>query len=299
VLACAAVSVTALDNVLPFQRFLILRTLQLPADEQYQELLDRNIFAPAGFSLEAITAIREQIIDRLPLVVRRFVKTNRPPETDEERQWLDGVLDACEVHLAYHHPDLEQSFQFMPNPEYKEAVDCAVSTKSSYADIQKFLIDVLGLRVSVEGIAFYQQLFHDINIVSTDNLRMYLKKVKPSLRSRMALAVSSSIDTFRVKSGIDDKFEVDKVMSVFKDDLINDLLKMLNNKAPESEKAFNNTLRSLVIVLDRMDRIKSANTKSGNGVPQFFKTIKVSAQPSNEMKIFQLPSPVKDSAQSQ
>lgn len=303
VLTCASVAMPALDGkgedgLLPFHRFLVLRTLQMPVEIQYQELVDRNIISEAGFSLETITAIREKIIDRLPLIVKRMVKLGRAPETDEERQWLDGVLDVCEIHLAYHHPELEQSFQFMPNVEYKEAVDCAVSTKSNYADIQKFLLDVLGLKVSVEGIAFYQQLFHDVNIVSSENLKLYLKKIRPSLRNRLTLAVNSSIDTFRVKSGIDDKFEVDKVMSVFKDDLINDLLRMINNKVPESERAFNNTLRSLVLVLDRMDRIKSANTKSGSNVPQFFKTIKVAPQPADNMKIFQLPS-AKDNSQAQ
>lgn len=299
-LACAACALPAQEGATPdtmlwpFHRFLILRTLQLPADIQYQELIDRNIVAAPGFTEKRLEAIRERIIGKLPLIIQRFVRAGKAPETEEEKSWFNCLLDVCEIHLTYYHPELEQSFAFMTDREMKECIDCAISTKSPFVDVQKFLMEVVGLRISVEGLAYYQQMFHDMNLVSNDNIKLYLKCIRPSLRSKLGLAMSSTIDTYRIKSGIDDKMEMDRVLPVLKDELINDLLRTLNDKTTDARKDFGYTLRSLMTVIERMDRGKPTKGAS----PKNARIIQVAPQKVDQMKIIQLPSPKSD-AQSQ
>lgn len=292
ILACSAVSLPALAGsngiTWPFHRFIILRTLQLSLDAQYQELLDRNVISETGFSVEKLTEIRDQIISRLPPTVQRFVRTNRCPETAEEKSWMDVVLDCAEIHIAYHNPDLEQSFSFMTDADLKEFVDCSISTKSTFSDIQKFIIEIAGLQISMEGLAFYQQLFHDMNLVQNAHVKTYLKTVRPSLRSRLVMAMEGSVDSFRVKSGIDDKFELDKVLTVVKNDLINRLISALNSSEPDSDKQLNYTLRNLMSVVDRIDKIRGPATKQST-MPHFLKTIQIEPKPAEKMNIFQLP----------
>ncbi len=273
----------------PFQRFLFLRFFHLDIDSQYQELIDRNIVSRAGFNKETLEILRMKFISKLPESLQLMVNEGRGPTSEQEQADLSLVLDMCDITLAFGHPELEQSFYFMTDRDIKEVFDCGISSKSTFADIQKFYYDVIGLQISVEGMAFYQQLFFDVQLVSSEFFKNYLKSIRPSFRDKLCVAVNTTIDVFRFKAGYDEKLEVDKALLLVRDELIHNLLSMLNDRAQDSEKVFNMTLRSLTTVLERLDRlgVKSKNQDSS----KFFRTIKVEAQTTEKMNIFHLPPP--------
>ncbi len=294
VLRCASSSIPALKvpeglTLLPFQRFLHLRFLQLSLEELYQELQDRNLINPNVFPLSQLEALREMFIAGLPLLVQRSLRTGIRPETDEEKLELATVLDVCEIAVAYQHPELEQAFKFMTESPVKDCLDCALSTKATLVEVQTFLKEVADFPISVEGLAFYQSVFHDISLVSPDQFKKYLKLIKPSLRAKMALAVNCTIEDFRLKSGYERDFEVDQVLNAFKGALTDNLISLINTKTPDSEKAFHYTLRSLMMVIDRLEKAglknKGSNTKLLES-PDLLKSIQLEPQEMSRMGIF-------------
>jgi len=266
----------------PFQRFLVLRFLQMDTDTQYQELLDRGIVAKPGFSKEELDIIKMQFVARLPEESRVLVE--KPGEGKKED--LDTVLDLLDLSLAYEHPELEQSFYFMLDKDIKDAVDCAVSTHSSFVEIQTFLRTCLGMQISIEGLAFYQQLFFDVQLVPNEHFKNYLRTLRPSMRDKLRTAVNATVELFRFKAGYDDKVEVDKVLTVVRDDLLQDLLGLLSTKGPDSEKVFNTTLKSLTAVLERLDRL---GVKTKTSAVRAGPIINVAPKNMADLAIFKLP----------
>lgn len=295
VLSCSAVAITAFSGVKetglvwPFQRFLFLRTLQMPIEDQYQELLDRNLIYEISFPKERLQQIRERFISRLPQQLRAIIQEGLSV-TEAAKDYLDNVLDICEIKIAYDHPELVQAFDFMPQPLLKECVDCSVSTKSSFEEARAFLLDVVQFRISVEGLAFYQLLFHDVNLLTQEELKGYIKSIKPSAREKLSIALSSTIEEFRLKTGIDDQHDTVKVLSVFKDHLIENLITIVNHKTPEAEKSFHFTLRSLMLVLDKLGKSGRPLEEQNVALPAYFRTLKIEAKPIAQAGIFQLPS---------
>ena len=293
-LRCAASAITALKlpdglTYFPFQRFLHLRFLQLPVEEIYIELGDRNLINTNLISQDQLNTYREVFVSALPLLVQKMVRTGKPAKTEEEKLELDVVLDVCEIALAFQHPELEQSFKFMTETPIKDCLDCALSTKSTLLEVQTFLRDVANFPISIEGLAFYQSLFHDVALVSPEQFKGYLKYLKPSIRQRMALAVNSTIEEFRLRSGYERDFEVEQILTAFKGSLTDNLISLLNTKTPDSEKAFHYNLRSLMMVIDRLEKAgvkKRANDPKLLGAADIMKSIQLEPQEMTKMGIF-------------
>jgi hypothetical protein len=294
VLRCASAAIPALKvpegvTLLPFQRFLHLRFLQLSIDDIYQELQDRNLINPNVFPLSQLETLRELFISGLPLLVQRLMRTGMRPETEEEKLEFATVLDVCELAIAYQHPELEQAFKFMTEGPVKDCLDCALSTKATLVEVQTFLRELADFPISIEGLAFYQSLFHDIALVPPEQFKKYLKLLKPSLRPKMMLAVNCTMEDFRLKSGYERDFEVDQVLNAFKGALTDNLISLINTKTPDSERAFHYTLRSLMMVIDRLEKAgtkgKAAETKL-LGAPDIMRSIQLEPQEMSRMGIF-------------
>jgi hypothetical protein len=261
--------------IVPFQRFLFLRFLQMPVEDIYEDLVARNLVQPSHFPISVVEKMLAEFKANLPKQLRASIGTYKAPTTKVAKRQLDIVLQVCDIPIAYAHPELEQKFAFMADEQIKLIIDAALSTRSSFAEAQKFLAEIAEISIKIEGLAFYQNLFHDLGILDRESVQEHLKAQKPSVREQLQLAIGGTLADYRTKSGIDDEHDLDQTMSVLKEYTIRELIKATIVKTPEAAKTFNAHLKSLMLIVDRGDRQKAATSGISNKILSVFSQLTV------------------------
>jgi hypothetical protein len=247
-------------SLLPFYRLLSLRFMQMSAEDLHYELIERNLIHSDRLSIELLSDMRDTFIGNIPTPLRNRVAKGLAPKTKIETQQLETLLRVCDVNLSYHNPDLEASFSFMSDPDMKTVMDSVLSTQGSFEDIRNFLSEALSFDISIQGLAFYQSMFHDLSPLGREDLKAYLRYLKPSARDHIRLAIGRTLEDYRVQSGLEDRVSIDATLKVIKDHTVKELIRATVIKTPDSAKDFTNHLRSLMLILDREDQHMRANT---------------------------------------
>lgn len=281
------------ERLWPFHRFLTLRFLQVQnedLEDLHLELVQRNMVSEVTFSLKALRTMHEVFIKKLPQPLRYLAKIKREPETDEEKEYFAYLLSVLELHTVYEHPEYEQGFEFMLDEPTKDIVDATLTTRADFSSIRKFLAEVLSLRMANEGLMFYQLLFHDITALSAAEIKLFLKSSKPSQRNRLQSALGQTIETFRVRSGIEDVIKVDQTLEFLRDRVVENLIISIDGRTEEAEKTFLNNLRGLMMITERLDQLKpSANDAQATSLPPYMRGLELRPVAIKETGIFQLP----------
>jgi hypothetical protein len=267
-------------GLLPFYRFLFLRFMQMPAEDIHFELLERNLIHSDRLTVEEVEAMQTVFLDNIPSPLQARTRKQLPPKTKIEQAQLDTLLRVCDIDLAYHHPELDSSFTFMSDPDTKAIIDAILSTQGSFEAVRNFLTEVLAFDISIQGLAFYQSMFHDLSPLGRDDLKVYLKYVRPSTREHIRLAVGRPLEDYRVQSGLEDRVSIDTTLKVIKDHTVKELIRATVVKTPESAKDFTSHLRSLMLILDREDQHARANTSDSERrmINQVFSHLELSEQ---------------------
>lgn len=275
----------------PFHRFLTLRFLQVQnenLEDLHTELVQRNLISETAFTFDKLRALHETFIRKLPKELHYLARFKRAPETDEEKEFFSYLLDTLEVRAIYEHPEYEQGFEFMVDEVVKDVVDAALTTRSDFASIRDFLASAISLHIVSEGLLIYQVLFHDINLLTPEEVKNFLKNTKPSQRSRLSMAIGQTLDIFRVRSGIDDKLKSDQTFEFLRDRLVENLVRTVDVHTEDAEKSFMHSLRSLMVITERLDQLKPADTQD-SGLPPFMRSMELKPVSMAEQGIFQLP----------
>jgi hypothetical protein len=281
------------NRVWPFHRFLTLRFLQVQNDELedlHLELVQRNIISETSFSLRTLRTLHEIFIKKLPAQLRYLARIKREPETDEEKEYFGYLLSILEINTVYDHPEYEQGFEFMLDEPTKDIVDAALTTRSDFSSIRKFLAEALSLRMANEGLMFYQLLFHDITVLTATEIKLFLKSSKPSQRARLQAALGQTLDVFRVRSGIEDNMKADQTLSFLRDRVVENLILTVDGRTEEAERTFLNNLRSLMLITERLDQLRPAEEESqSTTLPNYMRGLEIKSVSIKDGGIFQLP----------
>lgn len=254
----------------PFLRFLFLRFFQQPLEYIVQEMEDRNIWRADE---KYLTDLREWFITRLPIPLQELAKAFKMPETDEEQRLFDHVLAICEIDLAYAHPEFVQSFDFMSDYRLKQVVDAALVTRGSYTEVAAFLLETLDFKIAAEGLAFYAHMFLDLDLVNQTDFTAWFGGLKPSAREEIKLAQGQALDTYRVKSGLDDEISSTAVLSLAMDKAKSEIVRSARYYDDQTSPAFLNAIKAFVVLSDRKEKLTGAS--SSRTVPAFMGTLRL------------------------
>ena len=118
----------------PFERFIMLRFLQVEIDELYEELLDRNFIFEGRFSRDHLIEKYEHYLAAVPEKFRKIVSKQAPPAAKDEEDY-EVFLTMIGVYDAYCNPSFDESFDFICESNAKALLDALCNTRSSVEEI--------------------------------------------------------------------------------------------------------------------------------------------------------------------
>lgn len=271
---------------MPFQRFLLLRFMQMPLDLIQFELEQKNLFDCSKFSDSYLSDLRDRFLLNCPEELHECLLDHRPPKNKEEREVFDTLLDVCEVRVAYEHPEWDTAMAFMNDMKVKTIVDCALSTVGTFEQIALFLHEVLGVSISPEGLLFYQQLLHDMSLLTPADIKAYFKGIHPSRRQELQRAHGTPLDVYKVQSGLQVNVDSDEIIETALSQVARKVLDLATNMDTATSDETYRALRAFNVLLDRRVNVgRTARTTVKETAPEFLKTLSLAPQPPSHGKI--------------
>lgn len=274
-LTCAGNAVyNNLRGRFPFQRFLYLRFLQMPLEYIQFELSEKNLLDAARVTPSMLKNRYDEFLSRVPEGLRDCVDENRPPKNKEEKALFDRLLDVCEIRIAYEHPEWDEAFSFMSNRSVKIIVDAALTTTGSYQEISDFLHEALEVNFTPEGLLFYQQLFHDMEMMTESDMKVYYKGISPLHRQELQLAHGSDLAVYKLQSGLHTDIRAEEVLEIAINQVCQKVIELTADVGMADSEETYKAIRTFNILMDRHSKvIEVAGTQTGSNVPEFFKTL--------------------------
>jgi len=271
---------------MPFQRFLWLRFIQMPLDLIQFELKEKNLLDCSKYDSKFLMRRHEQFLAGVPEELRDCVEENRPPKTKEEKELFDILLDVCELRIAYEHPTWDDALRFMNDPNVKTIIDSALSTMGTYEQVSMFIHEVLGVSITDAGLLFYQQLFHDMSMMTAADLKEYFKGISPSRKQELQRAHGTPLDVYKLQSGLQANIRADEVIDVALNQIAKKILDLTSHAGSvDSDEAYK-AIRAFNILVDRHTRvIDVARSTTKEATPDFFKTLSLAPQDVSHGKI--------------
>lgn len=281
---------------LPFLRFLFLRFLQLPLDFIAYELKERNLYDFDRTKGTDINTIYEWYFSKVPQGLSKMVEERRPPKNKEEKDLFNIFLDTCELRVAYENPQIDAEMSFFGILNVKTVVDAALSTTGTFAEVAAFLKELVGLTINIPGLVFYQTMYHDMSLMSPNDMKAYFSGIAPSHRDEIRLAIGQTLEMYRVKSGLEVEFSTDSVFSSAMSMIAQEMLSTPIASVEASEK-FHSLLKSFNLLVDRNVKLNQAKGGATIQIPEFMKTMKLVDVDLND-GLIQLPNLVKENERS-
>ena len=274
-LSCAGNAVyNSLRGRLPFQRFLYLRFIQMPLEYIQFELSEKNLMDAARISPTTLKNKYDEFLSRVPQGLRDCVEEHRPPKTKEEKSLFDRLLDVCEIRVAYEHPEWDDAFSFMNNRSVKIIVDAALTTTGSYQQISDFLHEVLEVSFTPEGLLFYQQLFHDMEMMSESDTKVYYQGISPLHRQELQTAHGTDLAVYKLQSGLHTDIQAEEVLDIAINQVCQKVIELTADVSMSDSEETYKAIRTFNILMDRQSKvIEVAGARTGSNVPDFFKTL--------------------------
>lgn len=274
-LSCAGNAIhNNLRGRLPFQRFLYLRFIQMPLEYIQFELAEKNLMDAARVTPTMLKTRYEEFLSRVPEGLRDCIDENRPPKTKEEKALFDKLLDVCEIRIAYEHPEWDEAFSFMNNKSVKIIVDAALTTTGSYQQISAFLYDALEVNFTPEGLLFYQQLFHDMEMMDDSSMKLYFKGISPLHRQELQLAHGTPLEVYKLQSGLHTDIQAEEVLEIAISQVCQKVIELTADVSMADSEETYKAIRTFNILMDRHTKvIEVAGSQQSSNVPDFFKTL--------------------------
>lgn len=270
----------------PFERFLMLRFIQMPLDLVKYDLESKNLIWTHKYDEKYFDRKYEIFLSRAPKDLRACLEEHRPPKNDKERELFDLLLDSCELRLAYEHPEWEEAFSFMADSHIKTVVDAALSTVGTYGDVSDMLHEVLGVNIPDKGLMVYQQLFHDMSFLTSADIKEYFRGVEPSRRAEIQAAHGVHIQEYKLQSGLQADIKTQEIVDVAMQQVARKVIELTSNINNVETSEIHNTLRAFNILSDRYVKVLDmAPDRRAEDVPSFFKKLELGPQKLSEARI--------------
>lgn len=197
-----------------------------------------------------------------------------------KKELFDILLDVCEIRIAYEHPEWDSSLTFMNNVHVKTIVDAGLSTLGTYQEIAMFLHEALNVAISSEGLLFYQQLFHDMSLLSSDDIKEYYRGINPTRKQELQRAYGVPLDVYKIQSGLQANMRADEVVEIALNQIARKILDLTSRAhAADSEEVYK-AIRSFNVLMDRHTRVVDvARSPRNDDLPDVFKRLTVAPQP--------------------
>jgi len=276
---------------LPFLRFLFLRFIQVPVEDLYAELLDRNMIAARSFKLPQLKKMHKAFVEAVPRPLQKKVRAHAEASTATEKKQLDVLLKVCGIYEAYHNPQQEQSFKYLSDPEIKLGIDMGLSSRAKLPEIADFIADVAGFSINLEALLFYHVLYHDISFLDNDEIQAYLKGLKPSHRDLLGKAVGSTIPELRMALGfVEDMSIEDTVVQLRNAVLTKTSATLLAPGSQENTREFSALLRNFAYLVDRSNIEGTGKGGAAASMPDVFSQFEMKISQMDGAGLFRLPS---------
>lgn len=296
-LECGRLDVHSLTNrhesyrVLPFERFLLLRFFQVEADELYDELVDRNLIHRKYMGLEEIERHYGVFYDAIPDSLKECVRAKREPNK-KEKVAFERLLAVNGILQVYQQPFVEQSFEMLSEDNVKMVIEAATATTSDITDICHFLSEATGVEFNSSAVIFYQWLFSDYSRMRAEDLKVYTKTLSPAHRGLISSALNKTVGDLRAALGMTGEIGYKDAYNIAMREVTKRLFQVMKSDTLESNRKFQDILRSFMNFVDREDR-KVIDATSTTKLPDMFNAFEVI--PSKvDTDIFKLPSPAND-----
>ncbi len=261
---------------LPFQRFLWLRFMQMPLELLEFELEQKNLLNTKKYGPDYLQQRYDQFRSGIPKVLDDCLDNHRPPKTKEEIKAFEILLSVTELRTAYENPEWDEKFEFMCDSNVKTIIDCCLSTSGSYADIQDMLHELLGIKIPVNGLIFYQELMHDLSLMNTDDIKNYLTGISPSRRQEFQAAYGSSLANYKLRSGLQMSIKTTEVVSIALEQISKKIINITKDSSMVDPSEVYNAIKTFNILSDRHTQVSQAKEGSNKGeLTDFFKQLKL------------------------
>lgn len=187
-------------HTLPFHRFLVLRFLNTPIEEIYDEIFQLDLLhSRKKFTIQSLKAIHKRFISRVPESLRETLEKQAPP-TDENRDDFLLFLRVLNIRKFYEEPEIMEQLRFFM--ESKSQVEMYMSTNSTADEIAEILSTQLSTTIASLGVWSYRILFYAIHEITAEDMEAYFLCIRPQEKRMKKVSIPRTIKQLVVSLGI-------------------------------------------------------------------------------------------------
>jgi hypothetical protein len=273
VLRCARNEITSFGgkNVfsLPFHRFLILRMINTPADEIYDEIFQIGLLPSMNhFPMKEFQAIFDSFIENSPEELRKMFEKSKDPRGKKERNFLEVFLKVMNLEIYYDEPRLVEELLFFT--KMKERLEAMMTTKAKSGEIAEAISKSVGLEVPIEAVVSYRMLFYSTHDILERDFEKYLLLVTPEERGNKSEANGLTLTEFCVRRGVDQAVQTKQVLEVIFLQAQKEVLYLSRFKNADSAQAARAAFDRLLKAHEALEAIGAASGTSRENVAKLF-----------------------------
>ncbi len=220
----------------PFHRFLILRFLNTPLSEIYEEIFQLDLLhGKVRFPAASLKKIHNRFLERLPDQIRNTVKRQIPPKSKKMKEAYDTFLTVMNIKKFYYEPELVEYLN--PFMELKATLEMYLSAHSTAREIAHVIGAQMGVNVADIAVWSYRILFYSIHEINQDDLELYLSLILPQERKMKKLAIPKTIIELSVALGLDLLSETRDVLEVIRKDAQKQFFDLSHMKTSDARQA--------------------------------------------------------------
>lgn len=253
----------------PFHRFLVLRMINTPADEIYDEIFQIGLLPSMDhFKMKDFQAIYDSMIKNSPEELRKVFEKSRDPRGRKEKNHLDLFLSVMNLSVYYEHPKLiEEILFFFKTKHYLEPM---MTTQSKSEEIAAAITKAVGLEVPVEAVSSYRLLFYSTHEVSLGDFRKYLFLIEPGERQNRIEARDMTLTEFCVRRGVEEAVQIKEVLEVIKMQAQKEVLRLSKIKTGEAGQAARAAFDRLLKSHDALEAMGASSGQSRENIAKMF-----------------------------
>jgi hypothetical protein len=254
---------------LPFHRFLILRMINTPSAEVYDEIFQLGLLpSEKHFKTKDFEQIRNAFILNAPEELKKIFEKGRDPRGKKEKNDLGLFLKVMSLSVYYDHSRLIDDLLFFL--QARGTIEPLMTTRSKAEDIADALSKIIEVEVPVEAMVSYRLLFYSSHDITRRDMDKYLLMITPEDRRNKQDARKFTLTEFCVRRGVEKVIRTREVFEVIFLQAQRQLFNLSKIKTSEADQAARSVLDRVLKAHDALEAMGASSGKSRDDIAKMF-----------------------------